>query len=320
MSLNFPPGSLVFAPMEGITDGPFRLAIHEAFGGWDQYFTDFLRVPTHGFYTKRKIIEHFGEKIYTSPVLNPLNAMQILTTARAQTERLVKEIAELNINHLNLNLGCPSKTVNGHCGGAYLLQEPETIAQICKLIRQNFSKSFTVKIRLGFNDTENFDELIRILSDSGVDGIIIHGRTAKQKYDGLSNWEMISRAVNLTKTPIIGNGDLLNVKDIENAFKNSGCYGLMLGRGALKTPWLAAQYKNKWSTDQTVKNILEYYDRIEWCYRIYGDNDEIVLKRMKGLTRYIFSHEEINLSPLLRMQTLEQFKPMLPEMVNSVFQ
>jgi tRNA-dihydrouridine synthase len=131
---------------------------------------------------------------------------------------------------------------------------------------------------------------------------------------------MISRAVNLTKVPIIGNGDLLTVTDIENAFKNSGCYALMIGRGALKSPWLAAQYKNKWSRVETVKQILEYYERIEWFYKIYGDSDEIVLKRMKGLTRYIFSHEEVNLSPILRMQTLDQFKPMLPQIVNSVFQ
>lgn len=100
-----------FAPLEGFTDDPFRITVSNEFVGWDTLFTDFLRVPTVGNYPDRVIVEHFGQKSFNDPKIKEKTVLQILTTPSAQTEFTIKQIEGLGFKWIDLNLGCPSRTV-----------------------------------------------------------------------------------------------------------------------------------------------------------------------------------------------------------------
>lgn len=298
----FPKKSLLFAPMEGITDEPYRIAMLKSFPEWDQFFTDFLRVPTVGKVTEKMILEHYGERIYKSPEWRKKNSFQILTTPRAQTELVVDILESLKIDHLDLNLGCPSKKVNSHYGGAYLLSNHDALKKILDDIRSRFSGHFTVKMRIGYRDDKNFTESLKLIEDAGVEAITLHARTRDQLYKGVADWKYIKEAVETINIPLIGNGDIWIAEDIENIFNETKCHSVMLGRSALKTPWLAKIYKEylfdggyidetyllyerKKHLEVYFESLLAEYKEVEW-------HDNLILKRFKSFSRNLFDDYE----------------------------
>jgi len=294
----FPENSLLFAPMEGVTDEPYRIAILKTFPEWDQLFSDFLRVPTVGKITEKMILDHYGERIYNNPSWRKKNSFQILTTARAQTQAVVEIAESLKIHHLDLNLGCPSKKVNSHKGGAYLLSDHSSLKKVLQTIRQNFTGRFSVKMRIGYNDDFNFTDTLKLIEDEGVEAITLHARTRNQLYKGVADWDYISKAVSHVKIPLIGNGDIWIVEDIEKIFAQTKCHSVMFGRSALKTPWLAKLYKDYVEDgshiDETYllyerkKYLDQYFDALLHEFKEVGWNDHLILKRFKSFSRYLF--------------------------------
>lgn len=320
----FPKGSLFFAPMEGITDEPYRNAIQQAFPEWSYLSTDFLRIPSQGEYSEKKIMEHYGEKTFASKQVKNKTAYQILTTAHANTAIHIRKIEALGFDHIDLNLGCPSRKVNGHKGGAYLLKDLPTLKEIIKTIRENFKGIFTAKIRVGFHDDSQFLDLLRLLEDEGVEAITLHGRTRDQLYEGKANWAYIKQAVKALNIPLIGNGDCWTLTDIERMFEETDCHGVMLGRGALKTPWMATLFdenKNRLHSVNEEYLLFErqrqldyYFYLLEKNYRAKGLDDDQLLRRFKAFSRYIYDDypqgEEVR-SQFLRSRTLEEYQEKL---------
>ena len=298
----FPKYSLLFAPMEGITDEPYRLAMLKTFPEWDQFFTDFLRVPTVGKVNEKLVMEHYGTRIYDNPVWRKKNSFQILTTPRAQTQAVVEILESLKMDHLDLNLGCPSKKVNSHLGGAYLLSDHQALKSVLKTIRSHFTGHFTVKMRVGYRNDHTFIDTLKLIEDEGVEAITLHARTREQLYKGVADWNYISKAVEAVKVPLIGNGDIWVVEDIEKIFNETKCHSVMFGRSALKTPWLAKLYKDyieenahidetyllferKKYLDEYFYALLKEYRDIEWA-------DQLILKRFKSFSRNLFDDYE----------------------------
>jgi tRNA-dihydrouridine synthase B len=324
MKAPFRDKSLILAPMEGITDEAYRLSVEEAFPDWSYYNTDFLRIPSSGFYSPKKIITHFGEIAYRKEKIKNKTGYQILTAINAYTKEHVEMIESHGFQHLDLNLGCPSKKVNGHRGGAYLLKDLPALEKIVATIRSNYKGFFSAKIRVGFDDDKNFNDIIKLLEYGGVEAITIHGRTRAQQYLGRANWDYIKRAVQNTNIPIIGNGDIWTVKDINDIFDHTDCYAVMAGRSAMKTPWLATlwqQYIERGSDlpDEVIlgqrKENLEYFFHIlEKHYRRAGLDSGKILKRFKALSRYTYEDyekkDEIK-SRLLRSDSLDRYKELL---------
>lgn len=318
---------LFFAPMEGITDEPYRLALQKIYPEWDYFSTDFLRVPNQGHFTEKKLIQHFGQTAYASDVHRQKTSYQILTTLKAKTSETIQKIWGLGFEHLDLNIGCPSKTVNGHFGGAYLLTDPEQLKLLVREIRANFPGLFTVKMRLGFHDTNNFIELVKVLEGEGAEAITIHGRTRDQLYKGRADWSFIKQAVEISSVPIVGNGDVWTVEDVENIFSQTGCAAVMCGRGALKTPWLAQLYKKyqhktgqlneAYLLAERSKFVEEYFERLELEYRRSDLPEENILKRFKSFSRNLFddydSFETVR-SRFLRANSLREFQDHLSEL------
>jgi tRNA-dihydrouridine synthase B len=314
------PGSLFFAPMEGITDELYRLVILKQFPEWDFMATDFLRVPAAGHYSKDFIREHFGETCLASSHFFEKTFFQILTSEKAFTKETVQSIHQIGFTWLDLNLGCPSKTVVSHKGGSFLLTDLPLLKIIIKSIRENFPGRFTCKMRVGFHDDKNLEDIIHLLQDEGVEAITIHARTRDDLYKGIANWDYIKRAVKIAKVPIIGNGDIWTVEDIDKILDQTGCHSVMIGRGALKTPWLAKLYKNNIkspSPEIHLEHLRQYFEAFIIDLETHQHPDEVILKRLKSVSRYIFDHfpnsEEMKRN-FMRTQELESAKNFLRQM------
>lgn len=289
-SLPIMNNSLMFAPMEGVTDEFYRNIIHQLYPQWDTYSCDFLKVPTTCAYPIKHVKKHFGLQTMTNKEQLQKTIYQILTAPNGLIKETATSIAKLGPTWLDLNLGCPSKTVCKNQGGAYLLDHLSELKFVLRQIRESFPYTFTCKIRVGFNDDFHFEQILKTIEDEGVDGIIIHGRTRKELYTGRANWDYMKRAVQLVDIPIIANGDIWNTKDIENCFDYTRCHSLMFGRSALKTPWLARQYKTKEKESIPVR-VNEIYRYFRAFYEETNKQNLVEgsrIKRLKSVSRYIF--------------------------------
>lgn len=314
--------------MEGVTDGPYREAIQKAFGDWDYYSTDFYRIPSVGNIQTKSLIKHYGQEYLNKASHVNKTAYQFLTSEIAQTKQAINLVNELDYHHIDLNLGCPSKKVNSNKGGAYLLSDLKALEKIIREIRESFENVFTVKIRIGYRDDSLFYNLLDLFEDCGVDGITIHARTRDQLYKGIADWSYIEKAVNHSPLPIIANGDIWTIEDIEKINKRCNPYAVMCGRSALKTPWLASLYKEfegksdfiseEFLLKVRAQNLDLYFYELEKEYLKFGYVESTILKRFKAFCRYLFDdyeNFEIIRGRFLRSQSLQEFKDHLARFV-----
>jgi tRNA-dihydrouridine synthase B len=310
-----PKGSLFFAPMEGITDEAFRKTILKLYPEWDYLATDFLRVPSAGRYPLKFIFRHMGKDMMETEDITDKTMFQILTSHKSFTIDMVRQITELNIPWLDMNIGCPSNTVCKNRGGSYLLTNLHSLGQLVRDIRQNFPGRFTCKVRIGYHDTEGFEDSIRMLNDEGVDMITVHARTRDDMYKAPARWEFIKRAVELSGVPIIGNGDVWCSADIERMLSETGCHGIMIGRGALKAPWIAQDYRRGFynaSSSETLERIKTFFQQYRSSLEAEGISQRGLLKQSKSVSRFMFdeipSGQEIKRKLMLTQATEDFFK------------
>lgn len=285
-------GSLLFAPMEGITDHLYREALLHLYPEWDKCATDFLRVPSVGEYPKKHILKHFGEDHYKNEFSRGKTIYQILSPEHASTVDTISKIKELGFDWLDINLGCPSKTVCKNRGGSFLLSDLVALRYVINLIRTNWDNIFTAKIRVGYKDDTLFDKILCLLEEERVDAITIHARTRDEMYKGVAKWDYIKEACKHVKyTPIIGNGDIWTTDDLDKYFDYTGCHSVMIARGALKTPWLARLHKKREKDSEELRRheihrYFYFYNEL-MCKKSDLDTTKR-LRRIKAISRYIF--------------------------------
>jgi tRNA-dihydrouridine synthase B len=308
-----PYGSLFFAPMEGITDDTFRKVILKLYPEWDILATDFLRVPSAGRYPNKHLIKHFGKDLIEIPWIQDKTMFQILTSHRAFTVDMVKQVEELQIPWMDMNIGCPSPTVCKNRGGSFLLTDLVSLRELVRNIRKNYTGRFTAKIRIGYSDTNGFEDSIRMLNDEGVEMITVHGRTRDDMYKAPARWSFIQRAVELSQVPVIGNGDVWATKDIDRMLKDTGCHGVMIARGALKAPWIAQDYRRGYfepEASETFNKIKNFFTE----YRTLLESENVsargLLKQSKSVSRFMLEGiegSELKRRELMLSQTVPDF-------------
>lgn len=308
-----PYGSLIFAPMEGITDEAYRKTILKLYPEWDYLATDFLRVPSAGKYPSKFIVRHFGKELFEIPWIKNKTMLQILTSHTAFTTQMVQQIVELDFPWLDMNIGCPSNTVCKNRGGSYLLTDLVSLRSLVRTVRENFKGRFTCKIRIGYNDTNGFEDSIRMLNDEGVEMITVHARTRDDMYKAPARWSFIKRAVELSQVPIIGNGDVWATEDVNRMLKETGCHGVMVARGALKSPWMAQDYRRENfypKTEETFLRIKEFFK--EYKATLESENVTLrgLLKQSKSVSRFMMDglpEGEVIRRKLMLSQTPPEF-------------
>ena len=253
---------LVLAPMEGVVDFKMRQLLTEL-GGFDLCVTEFIRVvdlclPERVFHRYCPELKNNGYTLSGTPV-----RIQLLgQVPEALAANAVKAI-NLGSHGIDLNFGCPAKTVNKSKGGAVLLKDPEHMYQIIKSVRDAVPEPHEVsaKIRLGFDDDSNSQEIVDAVVSAGASSLAIHARTKRDGYNPPAYWEKIPPLIKNKDIAVVANGEIWQVADALLCQHRSQCTNLMLGRGALAMPDLAKQIKAH------VNN--ETYAPLKWEHVIY---------------------------------------------------
>ena len=153
--------------------------------------------------------------------------------------RAARMAVERGAAFVDVNLGCPIDAFCRKGMGAALLRKPRKVGEIVAAMREAIDVPLTVKIRLGYDDAKpRFHEVAERAQDAGADAITLHGRSRAQRYSRAADWDAVAELVEALSIPVIGNGDLMTWRDVEHRREQSGCAGVMLGRGALIKPWI----------------------------------------------------------------------------------
>lgn len=239
------PPQLFLAPMEGVTDHVMRELL-TSLGGIDQCVTEFIRVcnvllPKHVYYKIAPELKTGSKTLSGTPVFIQLLGSDV----NALTENAAYAV-ELGALGIDLNFGCPAKTVNRNDGGASLLKTTDRIFNITQSLRKHLPSHIpvTAKIRLGFDDKEACLANSVAIAEAGAQWLTVHCRTKTDGYRPPAYWEWIPKIREVTKIPIIANGEIWTVEDYNRCQDITGSRSFMIGRACLRNPFLFRQIKS----------------------------------------------------------------------------
>ncbi len=235
----------MLAPMEGVTDAPMR-RILTAIGGYERCVTEFLRVTDH-LYPTRVFSKIFPELASGGVTASGTRVyLQLLGSDPTAMAENAHRAAELGAPGIDINFGCPAKTVNRHGGGSALLQYPALVEEIVRQIRDAVPADIpvTAKMRLGYENTDNLLDVATRIEAAGAAELCIHARTKVDGYKPPAHWGLVSQVSKTLSIPIMINGEIWSVTEAAQARAQSGCNDIMLGRSALANPKLASELQS----------------------------------------------------------------------------
>ena len=271
-----------FAPMESITGYIYRNIYEKHFGGIQKYFSPFITTNQHyGMQNreKRDVLPENNQSIFLVP--------QILTNHADQFVDMAQKMQNLGYREVNLNLGCPSRTVVTKGKGSGFLADPDALDRFfAKIFDANLEVGISVKTRIGMEDPKEFEKILKIYDKYPFLELIIHPRLQTDFYKNHPNMEAFGMAVDTIKVPLCYNGDIYTKEDIENfREKYPTVNNLMLGRGLLRTPSLLKEVNGE------VRDYNQWYDFLtELCetYEREFSGQKNVLYKMKEHWYYLF--------------------------------
>ncbi|OUM20238.1 tRNA dihydrouridine synthase [Butyricicoccus porcorum] len=300
-----------FAPLEGITGYIFRNTYKEHFGAIDAYFSPFLGPNRDGGLRSGEIndiLPQNNSRIHLVP--------QILTNDAAAFGTVADRLCEYGYEEVNLNLGCPSGTVVAKKKGAGLLAEMERLERFLDEIFSQCSIRISIKTRIGKDSPEEFPALLELFNRYPVSELIVHPRVQTDFYRNQPNWEAFACAVNGANMPVCYNGDLFTTEDIYRfAARFPTVETVMLGRGLLSNPGLAAQAEGHAPTDK--KHLYGFHDALLERYQEVLSGQRNVLFKMKELWVYLsclFEHPEKYAKKIRKAQTLAAYRKAVDEL------
>src|ERR1700730_17965668 len=255
---------LILSPMAGVTDVSFRRLI-KRLGGVGLSVSEFISVEgltRSNPKSKRQMRFYADERPF---------AVQIFG-GQPERMRMAAEMAEeVGADILDVNCGCPAPKVVKHGGGSGLLKDHPRLEEILKEIKKAITIPMTVKIRAGFYDhTINAVETAKLAEACGVEHIALHGRTKEQGYRGLANWDLVKRIKETVRVPVSGSGDVTTIQQALDRSRETGCDGVLIGRGAMQNPWIFRQIEDvmhgREPFQPTLEDkrvvLLEYFDML----------------------------------------------------------
>lgn len=253
---------VILAPMTGVTDRPFRRLVRRYGSGLN--VTEMIASQAAIRETRQSI-----QKAAWDPIEDPVS-MQLVGCDPESMGEAAKLNAQRGAAIIDINFGCPvRKVVNGYAGSA-LMREIPLATKLMEATVKAVDVPVTVKMRTGWDDrSRNAPELAKIAEDLGVKMITVHGRTRCQMYKGHADWEFVSEVRKAVSIPVIVNGDVCSIEDAEEALRQSGADGVMVGRGAYGKPWLLSQMMHWFATGERRPDpsLDEQYRVIDAHYR-----------------------------------------------------
>jgi tRNA-dihydrouridine synthase B len=279
-----PEPLLALAPMQDVTDLPFW-ALLSRYGGPDVYFTEYFRVhPTS--HLEREILRSITENPTGRPVIAQMIGNDIPSLVRTAGELRRHAIAGVD-----LNLGCPAPVVYRKCAGGGLLREPAQVDRILAALRAAVDRKFTVKTRVGFDSPEIFDSFLEIFQRHSPDLLTVHGRTVREKYGPFVHYESIARAVQAMPCPVLANGNVDSPETACAVLQQTGARGLMIGRGAIRNPWIFEQIRQSFRGQPIFVprgcELLRYVEDLYEAVKLPNLRLEAHVQKMKKYMNYL---------------------------------
>lgn len=277
------PG-LILAPMEGVTDLTFRRLIRRI-GGAGLVYTEFI--PARGLadnLARARELAVFDED--ERPI-----AIQVYGREAAVLAEGARVAEALGADIVDLNMGCPSKKVCAHSGGSALLREPALAAKIVAAIRAAVTVPFTVKMRAGWDpEHRNAPEVARMCEAEGVEAVTVHWRTRTDLYGGVRRLDTVAEVKAAVSIPVVCNGDIVDAHTARESLRETGCDGLMIGRGAVRNPWVFREIGHalyggpevRVDAEERERVLLGYFEEIRERF----GSERAALGRWKKISRY----------------------------------
>jgi len=248
------------APMQDVTTLPFMSVVADI-GSPDYFFTEYFRV-----HVQSRLEKHILEAVTENRTGRPVFA-QMIGEDLHHLKRTTLELLQHDVAGIDLNMGCPAPTVyKKRCGGG-LLRDPAKVDRILGTLRDAIPGLFTVKMRIGFEDTENFQTILDLIDKHNVDLLSLHGRTVKEMYRSQVRYERIKQAAESVGCPLLANGDVSSAAKAREILDYTGAAGVMIGRHAIRNPWIFRQIREFESTGKTrAIKLSEVYQYVRNLY------------------------------------------------------
>jgi len=272
---------LVLAPMQDVTDLPFWQLLTR-YGGADLCVTEYFRV-----HPDSRLDPGILASITKNPTGRPVVA-QMMGNDIPSLVRAARELEQHPVAAIDLNLGCPVPVVYRKCAGGGLLRDPERVDAILGALREAVTIPFTVKTRIGFDDPSVFEQMLPIYARHSLDLLTVHGRTVKEMYRSEVHYEYIARAVAAMPCPVVANGNVSSVHSAEEVLNLTGARGLMIGRAAIRNPWIFQQIRQHRRDEPiyqpTGREVLEY---IQALYEAVCDPEVRETSQVQKMKKYL---------------------------------
>lgn len=299
------------APLEGITTYIYRNAYDGCFAPMDKYFSPFLVPHTKkGFSARelREILPEHNEGLYLVP--------QILSNDAEGFLQTVKKLEGLGYREVNLNLGCPSKTVVSKYRGAGFLAKPEELERFLDRIYSEAGAEISIKTRIGKFLPEEFEGLLKIYNKYPVKELIIHPRVQQDFYKNTPRLEIFEEAVRESKNPLCYNGDIFRREDYKKIYESFPTVpAVMLGRGIIGNPGLLEEITGKGAPND--RRLRRFHDRVLEGYMSLRLGDKNVLFKMKEIWSYmgcLFPDGERQLKKIKKAERICDYKAAVEEL------
>jgi tRNA-dihydrouridine synthase len=272
------------APMQDVTDLAF-MGVVAHYGAPDFFFTEFFRVHSQS-RPEKHILRSIDENTTGRPVFAQLIGEELTHLARTATELLRHPVAGID-----LNLGCPAPKVYKKNVGGGLLRDLDHVDRILGTLRAACPGLFTVKMRIGFDDTAPFERMIDLINAHGVDLLSVHGRTVKEMYRSEVHYDFIARAAARARCPVLANGNITSADRASTVLAETRAAGVMVGRHAIRNPWIFRQCRERFSglpvTRLTLRDVRGYVERLYRATQFPGLLERYHVNKMKKYLNFV---------------------------------
>lgn len=297
---------IYFAPLEGVTGFVFRNAYAKYYGGIDKYFTPFITPHTKknmDTRERRDILPENNQGIYVVP--------QVLTNKAEELIDICKELKTYGYDEVNLNLGCPSKTVTTKGKGSGFLEFPDKMEEFFDRFFKVAEVKLSIKTRIGYWETEEAEKLFHLYERFPFEEVIVHPRLGCELYKGTPHHEVFEQYLSYTGHSLCYNGDINSMETLQQLGRRwENCDKYMLGRGLIARPGMLCG-----RNDRDV--FLAFHDELLEGYAQYLSGDKNLLFRMKELWTWWsvqFPGQEKLLKQIKKTTNLKEYKILVKQL------